>query len=282
VLPPLSSKGRGRGKGQLRYYAVDPSRQLLELLGFRRRGHGIAECAVRLWLNDYAIDVSDVRRHLPRALKSVYRFRRLMASPRFATEFAEYLHRTPHAREMWFGDRTWTDERYDDAVNIGSAMSSRDRPAPSHLTAAATRVMNLTVEERSLIVALGGDPDTILQDTLPTFYRIFESLNRSTDSDFHVARNVHRKLVVLDDIARRIAGLLPNVISSLITRISEPDELHSSYGLFLAFGMLTISNDDDGNILENLDHRANELRTALNHLELQSVQGGMAFGAAER
>jgi hypothetical protein len=60
---------------------------------------------------------------------------------------------------------------------------------------------------------------------------------------------------------------MPNVLSSLLARFDDEQDLHSSYGLFAAVGMLTLAERDNIDILSTLEERLSELRSALDRLQ---------------
>jgi len=267
-LPPLASRGRGRGRGQERYYDVDPSDQLRELLVLRKASVPGAESAIRLWLAGWPIDLNDVRRHLPRALKSAHRFRKYLSSPTFAERFAEYLHRTPRARESWFGDRIWNEERYGLIVSAAEALAHRDADK-SHdgqhaLRSFAGRLTNLDESERSLVSALGGDPNALVDSIPSTFRAIFERLEQVTDSELVIARAIQQSMLELADVSARIAALMPNPVSSLLGKVSRHDDLRTSYGLFVGFGTLVLAGETD--VLSNIQRLLDQLTQVLRNL----------------
>lgn len=260
----------GRGQGQRRFYTFDPTDQLIALLEYRRQRVPTAECAIRLWLCCYPIEMGEVRRHLPRALRTVQRFRKMLRSPSFSTQFAEYLHNTPRARDMWLGGRTWNRDHYDDAVALAEAMVAENPEAQSRVAAAATRFANLSEEERALIVQLGGDPDALMGSTFAVFRRIFTALERATDEDLYAARGLQRKLVVIMEVNRRIAALMPNVLSSLMSKFTDHDDLRTSWGLFAGFGMMVVARDDELDIASSLQQRIDEFSAVAARLEAES------------
>jgi hypothetical protein len=226
---------------------------------------------VRLWLTGFDISLDVLRRQLPTALKTVHRFRKLLRTPNFATKFAEYLTRTPRARESIFGDRSWNRERYDQTVNLALGLASNPKDLPSDVRddfqSVIARIPKFSEQERSFIVSLGGDPDSMLAETVPIFDRIFDNLGNASDAELLRARQVQRVLLALCDVGKQIAALMPNVLSSLLARFDDEQDLHSSYGLFAAVGMLTLAERDNIDILSTLEERLSELRSALDRLQ---------------
>ncbi len=231
-----------------------------------------AESAVRLWLTGRPIDLNDIRRHLPRALKSVHRFRKHLGSPAFAERFAEYLHRTPRARESWFGDRFWNEERYDLAVSAASALAQSDggqsREGQVTLRKFAGRTTNLDDNERALVAALGGDPDVLLDQIPSTFQNIFARLENATDDEFLQARAIQQSMLQLADVSARIAALMPNPVSSLLGKVSQHDDLDTSYGFFVGFGTIVLGGDS--NVLMNIQLLRDQLTQVLHNLSVEN------------
>lgn len=271
LLPPLAVRGRGRGRGQERYYHTDPTEQIRKLLDLRKSGVSGAESAIRLWLAGYPIDLNDVRRHLPRALKSVHRFRKHLGSPAFAERFAEYLHRTPRAREAWFGDRFWNQERYDLSVKAAAALAQNDgaqsRDGQETLRRFAGRMTNLDENERGLILALGGDPDALMDQIPSTFQSIFARLEDATNDELLKARAIQQSMLELAEVSGRIAALMPNPVSSLLGKVSQHDDLHTSYGFFVGFGTLVLAGESD--ILMNIQMLRDQLTQVLRNLSAE-------------
>lgn len=264
LLPPLKARGKGRGRGQERFYLDDPSRQFRVILDFRKAGVPIAECAIRLWLADFPVALNDVRRHLPYALKKLRRFRGFLQSTNFAERFAEYLQHTPRSRQTWFAEKPWDRERYNDAVEIGAGASeafsrhSASKEPKEHFRTFAAPFTKLTESERHVVAQLGADPDNLV-DGIPVLYgKIFERLEWGTDAELLAAKEAQKLLLRLSAIAVQIEALFPNPVSSLLTRVALSDDLHSSYGLFAGLGIILQAKDRDA---------IAELKSAINQFE---------------
>ncbi len=270
IVPPLSARGRGRGRGQSRFYTTDPSEQLRELLRLRDAQVPLAECAVRLWLTGFDITLDALRQHLPRALKSVARFRKLLRSPNFATRFAEYLTRRPQARKSVFGDRSWNRKRYDEAIHLAQGWATTPESLPEEARrdfySVTARMPTLNEDERAFLISLGGAPDTMMADVVPLLDRIFEKIADASDEELIRARNIQCTLLSLSDVSEQIAGLMPNVVSALIARFENDHELRSSYGLFAAIGMATLAEKENIDILSSLEERLAEFQALLERL----------------
>lgn len=280
ILPPLAARGRGRGRGQSRFYSTDPSDQLRELLQLRETRVPLAECAVRLWLTDFDVTLDALRNHLPRALKSVARFRKLLRSPNFASRFAEYLTRKPQARQSVFGDRAWNSKRYDEATHLAQGWAttpdSLSEEARRDFYSVTARMPAFSDDERAFLISLGGAPDTMMAEVIPLFDRIFEKIANASDEELIRARNIQRALLALTDVLERIAGVTPNIVSALIARLEKDHELRSSYGLFAAIGMEAQAERENIDILSSLNQRVTEFEALLERLRAMTPTANIA------
>lgn len=245
-------RGKGRGRGQERYYSDDPTRQFAALLELRKNDVPVAECAVRLWLDNFPIDLDVVRYHFPLALRGVKRFRAYLSNPAFADKFAEYLERRPSSRTAWFGDSSWSPKRYEKAREAMTALQS-ENPTPeqrSALRELAAKFINLNSDEKALIENLATDINVEIYDRMPSLIKeTLEALDADDVGILH-ARDVLQAIVQLGEIANVVAQRMPNPVSSLIARSMQLGELTTSYGLFLAIGSVVIAGDVD--ILSNM------------------------------
>lgn len=266
LMPPLATRGKGRGRGQDRFYQLDPTDQLLKLLHLRSRKVPISECAIRLWLAGSEIDLQAVRRHLPRALKGVHRFRKLLQRASFAIDFAEYLQRTPRARAFWFRGVQWGERQYDKAVNFAQGMASSGAPSlevRDDFREVYRRTYSYTEDEQNLIRSLGAEPNELFDRVPQVFPRVVEWLASASDDDLTKISRIQNLLLAVCDSCRRLAELFPNVISAFIGRVENFEDLRSSWGVFAAAELIVLSQEEQSDIERVLDERLQELEVAL-------------------
>jgi DNA-binding transcriptional MerR regulator len=267
LLPPLAVRGKGRGRGQERYYADDPTSQFAALLELRKSDLPVAECAVRLWLDDFPIELDVVRYHFPLALRGVKRFRGYLSNPAFADKFAEYLERRPSSRAAWFGDNSWSPKRYEKAREAMTALQSENPTTEQRgaLRELAAKFINLNSDEKALIENLATDINVEIYDRMPSLIKeTFEALD-ADDIGLPHARDVLHAIVQLGEVANAVAQRMPNPVSSLIARSMQLGELTTSYGLFLAIGSVVIAGDID--ILSNMKALIETLRGVQENLD---------------
>ena len=271
LLPPLKRHGRGRARGQTWGYVNDPSAQLRALLEMRARDLGSPECAVRLWLLEFPVTLSTIRRHLPAALRALHKIRQY--SPQyFGEKLADHLQRSARSRKKWIA--RWDEAAYSKISNFGSVLLGGLEPADAEArqdySTVAGQYLDWTEDERVLVRQLGEDPH-VLQQTMPEIFRLIaDSIFDASDADLLEARRIHKPFTQMLQTAAQLHQRAPNPFTSLLGRSdSGTNDLVSSSGFVLAYGLLQMTRKyaEPFDLLSNISGLTDSARAALARIE---------------